>query len=85
MDSPNPPLRFDVSQLNITPEDPHYEDGIACFRMYWRQAVLLSPQDQEEMIQNILTRRYMMNKSSWAAFTNHRIYRSASKDDKANT
>ncbi|KAL6886094.1 hypothetical protein GGI43DRAFT_431891 [Trichoderma evansii] len=85
MDSPNPPLRLDVFQLNLTPEDPHYESGIACVRMYWKQAVLLSRQDQREMIQDIITRCYMMSKSAWAKATCHRLYRAALKHNKYNT
>ncbi|KAK1240035.1 hypothetical protein MKX08_007477 [Trichoderma sp. CBMAI-0020] len=85
MDSPNPPLRLDISRLNITPEDPGYEDAIACVSMYWKQAVLPSPADQEEMIQNIIKRCYMMNKSSRAGIAAHRIYRAATTQNISNT
>lgn len=85
MDLSNPPLRLDISRLNITPEDPGYEDAIACVSMYWKQAVLLSLADQEEMIQNIIKKRYMMNKSSRAGIAAHRIYRAATAQDRSNT
>ncbi|KAL7896294.1 hypothetical protein HDV63DRAFT_385363 [Trichoderma sp. SZMC 28014] len=85
MDSSNPPLRLDISRLDITPEDPGYEDALACVNMYWKQAVLLSPADQEEMIQIIVKRRYMMNKTSRAGIGGHRIYRAATRKDRSNT
>lgn len=85
MNPPNPPLRLDISRLNLPPEDPGYEDAIACVLMYWKQAVLLSPADQQEIIQDIIKRRYMMNKSSRAGITAHPIYRAATGQDRSNT
>lgn len=85
MNSSNLPLRLDVSRLNLTPEDPDYEDAISCVSMYWKQAILLSPTDQEEMTQIIKGKRYMMNKSSRGCISTHRMYRAATKHDRCNT
>ncbi|KAM0520730.1 hypothetical protein ACHAPE_003128 [Trichoderma viride] len=85
MESSSPPLRLDVSRLNLTPEDADYEDAIACVSMYWKHAVLLSPSDQQQMIQVIMHRRYMMNKSSRASIAAHRMYRAATKHERCNT
>lgn len=71
--------------MNLTPEDADYEDAIACVSMYWQQAVLLSPQDQQEMIQEIITRRYTINASPRVKIAAHRLYRAAMKQNRCNT
>ncbi|KAM0481779.1 hypothetical protein ACHAPX_003105 [Trichoderma viride] len=85
MNPSNPPLRLDISGLNLPPEDPGYEDAIACVLMYWKQAVLLSLADQQAMIQETMKRRYIMNKSSRAGIAAHRIYRAATSQERSNT